>query len=292
MSFRARVALLGASPGSVSLSWRPASVGRIGVLRLDHPTARNALSPQMMVQFADAVTALAAACSDGNSDGNSDGDEVRAVVIGGVGPWFCAGGDLAAVQEHLLVDGAAREMQAFMRAACDALSGLPVLVIAAVDGPALGGGAELLTACDLVFAAPDAKIGFVQAAMGVSPGFGGGARLVRRLGARRALDLLSRARPLDAHQALILGVVDEVVDGVPGAMGGPGAVWERALARAQEVGSLPAAAARVIKPLVAQLAQPAGSADGSERADVEAQVFASLWGGPEHVAAIQRFRRR
>lgn len=292
MSFRERVALLGASPGSVSLSWRPASMGRIGVLRLDHPTARNALSPQMMVQFADAVTALAAACSDGNSDGNSDGDEVRAVVIGGVGPWFCAGGDLAAVQEHLLVDGAAREMQALMRAACDALSGLPVLVIAAVEGPALGGGAELLTACDLVFAAPDAKIGFVQAAMGVSPGFGGGARLVRRLGARRALDLLSRARPLDAHQALILGVVDEVVDGVLGTMGGPGSVWERALARAHEVGSLPPAAARVIKPLVAQLAQPAGSTDGSERADFEAQVFASLWGGPDHVAAIQRFRRR
>ena len=288
MSFRARVALLGASPGSVSLSWRPASVGRIGVLRLDHPTARNALSPQMMVQFADAVTALAAACSDGNSDG----DEVRAVVIGGVGPWFCAGGDLAAVQEHLLVDGAAREMQAFMRAACDALSGLPVLVIAAVEGPALGGGAELLTACDLVFAAPDATIGFVQAAMGVSPGFGGGARLVRRLGARRAVDLLSRARPLDAHQAQILGVVDEVVDGAPGAMGGLGSVWERALARAHEVGSLPLAAARVIKPLVAELAQPARSADGYEGADVEAQVFASLWGGAEHVAAIQRFRRR
>jgi enoyl-CoA hydratase/carnithine racemase len=279
MSFRERVASLGGSPGAVSLTWQDAGTGRIGLLRIDHPGARNALSPQMMVQFSDAVAALDAACSVGT--------QVRAVVVGGIGPWFCAGGDLAAVQEHLLVEGAALEMQAFMRAACDALAGLPVPVIAAVEGPALGGGAELLTACDLVFAAADAKIGFVQAAMGVSPGFGGGARLVRRHGARGALDLLSRARPLDAQQAHVLGVVDEVVEVAPGA------AWERALARAYEVASLPPVAARAIKPLVNRLvASGAEGAVGTDCVDVEAQVFASLWGGAEHVAAIQRFRRR
>jgi enoyl-CoA hydratase/carnithine racemase len=272
MSFRERVASLGAGAGLVGLTWQSAAAGRIALVRLEHPAARNALSPQMMVQFADAVTALVAACAEGV--------EVRAIVVGGVGPWFCAGGDLAAVEEHLLVEGAALEMQAHMRAACDALADLPVPVIAAVEGPALGGGAELLTACDLVFAALDAKIGFVQAAMGVSPGFGGGARLVRRVGARRTLDLLCRERPLDAHQALAVGLVDEVVEGASGA------VWQRALARAEEIARLPPNAARAIKPLVSRLAQ----ADPSD--DVEAQVFASLWGGAEHVAAIQRFRRR
>jgi enoyl-CoA hydratase/carnithine racemase len=272
MSFRERVASLGGAAGAVRLSWQEAAPGTIAVLRLDHPAARNALSPWMMVQFADAVAALVAACSDGI--------EVRAVVVGGVGPWFCAGGDLAAVEEHLLVEGAALEMQAHMREACDALAALPVPVIAAVEGPALGGGAELLTACDLVFASVDARIGFVQAAMGVSPGFGGGARLVRRHGPRRALDLLSRVRPLDAQQALNLGLVDEVVGGAPGA------AWERALGRAEEIARLPANAARAIKPLVSRLAQ------NQPGDDVEAEVFASLWGGAEHVAAIQRFRRR
>ncbi len=257
MSFRERVAAMPEGPGRVRLEVD----GAVATLRLDHPGARNALSPAMMVALADAVVSLAAA-------------PPRAVIVGGVGSAFCAGGDLGAVQAHLLAPGSAAEMQAFMAATCDALLALPSLVIAAVEGAALGGGAELLTACDLVYSAPSAKVGFVQAAMGVSPGFGGAARLVRRVGGRRAVDLLTRAAPMSAAEALRVGVVDEVCEDA----------WGAARARAGECASLPPAAAAAVKPLVARLLR------GDSHAESEA--FVALWGGPEHVAALDRFRRR
>ncbi len=233
----------------------------IGVVQFDHPGARNALSPAMMLAFGEIVAGWKAA-------------PPRAVVIGGLGPAFCAGGDLAAVQEHLLAPGSAGVMQAFMATACNDLASLPSLIIAAVEGAALGGGAELLTACDLVYAAPSARIGFIQAAMGVSPGFGGAARLVRQLGPRRAVDLLTRARPMDAPEAHRLDLVDEVVEDP----------WGRALARAREVAGLPASAAAAVKPMVRRVLL---GDDGAE-----AEAFAALWGGSEHVAALTRFRRR
>lgn len=264
MSFRSRVEGLGA--GQVHLDWR----GAVAVLRFDHPAARNALSPAMMLRLADHVEALERA------------DDLRAVVIGGATAHFCAGGDLAAVQQHLLAPGAGADLQAFMADTCERLARLPALVLAAVEGAALGGGAELLTACDRVYAAPGARVGFVQAAMGVSPGFGGAVRLVRRVGARTALDLLTRPQPLDAHAARLAGVVDEVVD----------EPWASALARAESVAALPVEAARAVKPMVAAIDAALARADIPAAAAVEAGVFDRLWAGPEHVAAIERFRRR
>lgn len=257
MTFRERVAALPAGPGAI----RVLSDADITTIVLDHPGARNALSPGMMVQLADVVAGLVAA-------------PPRTVLIGGAGPAFCAGGDLAAVQQHLLEPGAAAEMQAFMAAACDALQALPSLVIAAVEGAALGGGAELLTACDLVYCAPTARMGFIQAAMGVSPGFGGARRLVAQLGSRRAVDLLTRSRPLEAEDAFRLGLVDKIVADP----------WEAARARAGEVKALAPKAAAAVKPLVRALVAGELSA--------EAAVFCALWGGEEHVAALERFRRR
>ena len=122
-------------------------------------------------------------------------------------------------------------------------------------------------------AAPTAKIGFVQAAMGVSCGFGGARRLVERIGRQRAVDVLTRARPMAAAEAERLGLVDEVV----------AAPLARALERAEELAGLPLAAMRAVKPLVHAL--PASTT-------WEAEVFAGLWGGPAHVAALDRFRAR
>ena len=256
MPFRQRVADLPPGPGEIHLRVDD----RVAIVQIDHPTARNALSPRMMVQLADIVATLA-------------GSDLAAVVIHGHGA-FCAGGDLRAVEEHLLAPGVAAEMQAFMAATCDALHALPPVILAAVEGPALGGGAELLTACDLVFAAPPARIGFIQAAMGVSPGFGGARRLLARVGSARALDLLTRARPLTAEEALRIGLIDEIVPDPA----------TRALERAREIASLPPLAFAAVKPLLRGLS----AGDPS----VEAATFACLWGAPEHVAALARFRRR
>jgi ethylmalonyl-CoA/methylmalonyl-CoA decarboxylase len=162
--------------------------GPVARLWIDHPARRNALSPGMMLDLGAAVEEL-------RGFGGA-----AVVVCGAGGRGFCAGGDLEAVQAHLLDAEGAGAMQAWMRGALDALADLPLRVIGAVEGAALGGGAELLTACDEVFAAADARIGFVHASLGVSPGWGGAARLVGRRGPRVAGRALLAARPFTGEE--------------------------------------------------------------------------------------------
>jgi enoyl-CoA hydratase/carnithine racemase len=120
---------------------------------------------------------------------------------------------------------------------CDGLGALPVPVIAALPGPAIGGGAELAMACDLRVAGPDASICFKHARMGVTTAWGVVGRLVAVVGHAAASRLLLTAQTLDATEALRLGVFDAVSEGTePVAMalawaldvarGAPGAVCE------------------------------------------------------------------
>lgn len=224
-------------------------------LVLDNPGARNALSPGMMVDLGGAVSRL------------EDAPPVALILRGQGEAAFCAGGDLRAVRSHLLAPGAAGGMLDHMAALLDRLQALPTLVIAAVEGAALGGGAELLTACGLVIAARDAQVGFVHARLGVSPGWGGGARLVRRVGSRNAaLALLPFDGPT-AERAAALGLVDELCP--------PG----QALARAREIAGRVAGWDRQAVAAALRIART-----GSR--DVEREAFCALWGGPAHRAAL------
>ena len=87
---------------------------------------------------------------------------------------FCAGGDLRDVRQSLLDSEQGRIMCEQMTHNLDLLLQLPSFVIAAVEGAALGGGAEVLTACDALICGESSTIGFVHASLGVSPGWGGG----------------------------------------------------------------------------------------------------------------------
>jgi enoyl-CoA hydratase len=91
-----------------------------------------------------------------------------------------------------------------------ALEALPVPVIAAVNGFALGGGCELALACDLVYASDNARFGQPEVNLGLIPGFGGTQRLARRIGAMRALELVVSARTVKAEEARALGLCLEV----------------------------------------------------------------------------------
>ncbi len=246
------------------VSTLPRGVGRVRVelgavtrIVLDAPTRKNALDPHMMVEFADAARAAAGA---------------SIVLIRGAGDAFCSGGDLAAVREHLARPGVGAELGTFMAGAVASLRASGAVVVAAATGPALGGGAELLAACDLVFANARAQVGWVQARLGVSPGFGGGGHLVARVGPRRALRLLAEATPMSALAAREAGLIDEIVDD-------PVASAE---AWAAGAAALPAEALRGAVRLVRA---PAASA-----AQVELDVFTELWGGPAHLAALQSAR--
>lgn len=228
-------------------------VGALAELVLDHPRRRNAMSIGMMLALHRCVRGLEA-------------DPPAAVLVYGAGGRaFCAGGDLRAVRAHLLDPEAAAAMVALMGDALDRLSALPALVFAAVDGPALGGGAEILTACHHVTAAQGADIGFVQARLGVSPGWGGAGRLVARVGARRAALLLGQAERLDARSAWEAGLVDAVV------VDGPALPVARA--RAAAVAALPGEAVAA----AVRLSRDPGP---------EADAFLRLWGASAHRAAL------
>jgi enoyl-CoA hydratase len=119
---------------------------------------------------------------------------------------------LVNVQE--LVDMSPDEARAFSRAGhrlADALGNLPVPVIAAVDSPALGGGCELVLACDMAIAGAGARFGQIEAMGGVLPAFGGTWRLARRIGHQRAMRMLFTGEVVDAETAKSIGLVIDVV---------------------------------------------------------------------------------
>ncbi len=219
---------------------------------LDHPERRNALTPHMMVDLADV-----------------DLDGVRCVLIRGEAGTFCSGGDLGAVRDSMARPGLGRVLGEFMTRAVDRLATLPMVGV--LEGHALGGGAELLAACDYVVAARGAEIGFVQAALGVSPGFGGGGHLVRRVGPGRALALLMAAERMPSVRALELGLVDEIHDDP----------LPRARALAQRIAALPPAAVAGAREVVRAWTTGNGRA-------TELDVFDRLWGGADHRTALSR----
>jgi len=256
VSFRRWVDTLPPSEGVVSVTY-----GTVAEILLDHPPTRNALSPSMMVELADAVEGVV---------------DARVVILRGAGGSFCSGGNLQAVREHLVRPGGGADLVSFMQATTGRLASLGPVVIGVAEGHALGGGAELLTACDFVVAAPDARIGFVQARLGVSPGFGGGTRLVARVGRSTALRLLTGG-PVVATEALALGLVDLVREDALTA----------ARAWAAELSELPPDALRAARRLV----DAAAVLPADEALAVERTLFAELWGGPAHLAALDAASR-
>ncbi|MSR15589.1 MAG: enoyl-CoA hydratase/isomerase family protein [Gammaproteobacteria bacterium] len=165
---------------------------------INRPEKRNALSPAVLAELG--ATFLE----------QSENPQLIATTLTGAGAkCFAAGGDLKEME-------AVRSVEATMRmhhesiAALDAIRFFPVPVVALLNGDAIGGGAELALACDMRVFAAHSRFALVQANLGISPGWGGGADLVRLVGAARALRLLARAEFLDAGAALALGLADAV----------------------------------------------------------------------------------
>jgi enoyl-CoA hydratase len=133
---------------------------------------------------------------------------VRAVIITGRAGRFCAGADIAMLRD------VSPENQRRARRWVDVQAGLEAMekpVIAAINGYALSGGAELALGCDVRVMAQGAEIGFPEIRLGIFPGAGGTQRLTRLLGPSRALRMMMEGRRLAADEALALGLVDEVV---------------------------------------------------------------------------------
>ncbi|KAF4321619.1 hypothetical protein BBO99_00000740 [Phytophthora kernoviae] len=179
------------------------SLNKTAVLEIHSPSARNALSGKMMAELADIVALL--------EDPEVHG-KLNAVVLRGTEGWFCAGADLRVAQQELASSEAGAAMGALMIDTLTRFRRLPLVSIACIEGGAYGGGAELATACDFRILESNAVIQFVQVHMGVSPAWGGGARLYKILGRQNALRLLCTAEKLSSQRALELQLADFTFD--------------------------------------------------------------------------------
>lgn len=173
-----------------------AAEGGITRITIDRPKVLNALDEATLVELGRATEQLP--------------EGTRAVVITGAGEKaFVAGADISAMAEYTPA-----QAEAFSRLGhrvMDGIEALDVPVIAAVNGFALGGGCELMLACDFAIASDNARIGLPEVTLGVTPGFGGTVRLHRRVGAARASQLLFTGSHVKAEEALRIGLVNEVV---------------------------------------------------------------------------------
>ncbi len=131
------------------------------------------------------------------------GPDVVGVVIIGAGRHFYAGSDISEF------DGPLIDPQ--LPAVIEVIESLPVPVVAAISGLALGGGLELALGCDGRIGATSARLGFPEVTLGILPGAGGTVRAARLLGVPTAIDLVASARQVDADEALELGLLDHVV---------------------------------------------------------------------------------
>lgn len=141
---------------------------------------------------------------------NSDNPNLVLAVLTGAGDKsFAAGGDLRDLEQVRTPDEA-RGLFDLGNGAFNAIRRFPVPVVAALNGLAVGGGAELALACDLRIAASHARIGFVQGKLNIPTAWGGGSDLAAVLGPARALQLMAEARILDAQEAAQMGLIDFV----------------------------------------------------------------------------------
>jgi enoyl-CoA hydratase len=177
--------------------------GTAGWITLDRPAKRNALTPAMVGGLHQAL------------DRADREPALRAIVITGAGPAFCAGADLEFLRGELAEpDGCERFMAGLLRPLADFLARLrssPRPVIAAVNGACAAGGVELVVCCDLIVAAAGATFSDAHTRRGIAPAIGGAAGLVRSLGAHRAKQLMLLADSWDAETLAACGLVAEVV---------------------------------------------------------------------------------
>ena len=178
--------------------------GGVHLLTISRPKAMNALNADVLNGLEEAISNMPA--------------DTRAVVITGEGKAFVAGADISAMR-----DLSPLEAEAFAKKGQDLvakMSAAPFVIIAAVNGFALGGGCELAMGCDIVLAGERAKFGQPEVNLGVIPGFGGTQRLLRRVGMSAALDLCLTGRIITAQEAVGMGLASRVIEGdvVAGAM--------------------------------------------------------------------------
>jgi enoyl-CoA hydratase len=217
------------------------------VVTLDRPEVRNAIDQATIDELHDVCAELEA--------------EPRILIIAGSGGVFASGADIAQLRDRTGEDARSGiNSAAFIR-----ISALPMPVIAAVDGYALGGGAELAYAADIRIASTTAKFGNPETGLGIIPAAGATWRLPEIVGQARATELLLTGRIIDAEEALAIGLVSALFvpdDLLPAAH----SLADRILAN---------------DPRATQLTKQALAAPRDQHPAIELEIQAELFDSPE-----------
>src|SRR5210317_579559 len=170
----------------------------IATITFNRPKALNALNTALLEEFSKALDEIAA------------DDNIRVLVLTGAGDKsFVAGADISelATYNSLTAKNFAQKGHGIIAK----LQQLPIAVIAAVNGFALGGGTEIAIACDFIYASENAKFGQPEINLGLIPGFGGTQRLPRLIGMNMAKELVFTGKMISAAEALQVGLANKVV---------------------------------------------------------------------------------
>jgi enoyl-CoA hydratase/carnithine racemase len=236
---------------------------RVTRIELNRPEKKNALSPEM-------YAAMAQALLDADADA-----EVRAVLIHGQRDCFTSGNDVRDFLELERAPGAS-PASGFLRA----ISGAKKPIVAAVGGPAVGVGTTLLLHCDLVYAAPNARLQLPFVPLGLVPEAASSLLLPAMSGYRRAAEMLLLGQAFGAEKALGAGIVTEIVPEAE--------LLERARQAALALAALPPASVRMTKALMKR-----GSAQAvQDRMTEELELFGERLRSPEAKEALGAFMQK
>lgn len=236
--------------------------GGAGLITLNRPKALNALNARLIDELSSALEAFEA------------DEAVGAVVITGSGEKaFAAGADITEMAAKTFAECYLADFASEWRR----LLACRKPRIAAVQGFALGGGAELAQMCDIVFAAPSARFGQPEITLGIIPGFGGTQRLTHAVGKAKAMDLVLTGRMMDAEEAERAGLVSRIVEADK--------LVEEAIAAAQKIAGFSRLATLAAKEAV-DVAHEIGLSEGVR---FERRLFQSLFATEDQKEGMAAF---
>jgi enoyl-CoA hydratase len=171
--------------------------GKIAYVRMNRPDVLNALNSETFYELSDLFSQI------------ENDKDLRVVIVTGEGRAFVAGADIAELAKMNQLE--ARDFSQLGQMVFKKIENLPIPVIAAVNGFALGGGCEFAMSCDIRWASEKAKFGQPEVSLGVTPGFAGTQRLARICGPAIAKELILSGNLIDAKRAFEIGLVTQVV---------------------------------------------------------------------------------
>ncbi len=239
---------------------------KVAIIRLNRPEVHHAINQEMMGRLTTILDEVEAS------------PQILTIILTAAGTEsFCAGGDLRYFAT-LTTREACLKMSQRMQGILNRLYEGERVVIAAVNGQALGGGCEIITACHLRIAAEHATFTFRQAPNGIITGWGGGKRLLEQLPKMTALRFLLTGEKFDAREALRIGFIHRITPA--------GHLLSEALSLAEKINQHPPEAVRSFL----ALARNSASLSPADLIKWETDRFADLWMSPPFREVLKRYR--